>query len=282
MPKSKKLISSASQVNRGVFLLTLIVLIGYHAFTVKAQAAEAEMIWALGNGDTSKILISLYRNGKWQGRQLVEEDDQLYILPALGSHPNGKRLAVWVSVDSNGKSVLKYCFKEDGKWQASGILTDIYLVNLAPVIVFDTTGKPYVLWSANDGEDDDIFMSTLRNNRWTKPILINEENDVPDIFPGAGIDDGQNVWVGWQQLNSDGQYEEQFKLVTSEMGTSGQRRTTKGNKKIRINKDLSSYDLEMPSFFYGKSRATIHFPKDRKNQSITLKGSKRDVANEAN
>lgn len=280
MPKSKTLISSASQIKRGVLPLTLIILIGCHILPVTADATEAEMIWALGNGDTSKIFISLYRNGKWQGRQLVEEDDQLTILPALGSHPNGKRLAVWVRVKSNGRSILKYCFQEDGKWRASRILTDLYPVNLAPVIVFDNTGKPYVFWSSNDGEDDDIFMSIWKNERWAEPVMINDENDVPDILPGAGIDDDQNVWVGWQQLNSDGQYEEQFKLVTSGMAVSDLRYAAKGKKQISINSDLSSCGIEMPFFFYGKSRATIHFPKNRMNQSTTIKGSKRDLTNE--
>lgn len=249
---------------------------GYHTLAVKAQAMEAEMIWALDNDSISKILISFYRDGEWEGSELVVENEQLNILPALGSHPNGRKLAVWVSVDSNGGSVLKYCFRKDGKWQTAKILTDRYQVNLAPVIVFSTNGTPFVFWSANDDDDDDVFVSIWRDNRWTKPVMVNEENDVPDISPGAGVDDDQNVWVGWQQLDNNGQYQEQFKVVDEDLQTGGLKTTTKGKKRIKMNRNLDFYGLEKPSFFYGKSRAIIHFPKDRQNQSATLKGSKRD------
>ncbi len=244
-----------------IFIFTILVM------TSSALANEVEFIWAEDHPDGSKIYTSEYREGEWQEKTLIAEDENLNILPALGSDSKTNRLAVWVTITPNGNSVLKFSFKREGDWQHSRILTNLFKTNLAPVIIFDSQDSAWVFWSANDGNDDDIYMSHIANNRWIQPVEINSDNDVPDILPKAGLDESDNIWVSWQQLQDDMTYREVSKKLVDGNWTGAQKH------QIKIQEDKSEFEhLTPPPFFQGRSRATFHFPNNKRNQSATIMG----------
>jgi len=244
-----------------IFIFTLLLT------TSSALANEAEFIWAEDHPDGSRIYTSEYREGEWQEKTLIADGENLNFLPALGSDSKANRLAVWVTVDANGDSVLKFSFKREGDWQYPRILSNLFKTNLAPVIIFDSQDRAWVFWSANDGNDDDIYMSHQANNHWTQPVEINSDNDVPDILPKAGLDESDNIWVSWQQLQDDMTYREVSKKLVDGQWIGSQKH------QIKSHEDKREFDLlTPPPFFQGGSRATFHFPNNKRNQSTTIIG----------
>jgi hypothetical protein len=230
-----------------------------------AIADEIDFVWSEDNPNGSIIYYSRYEDGKWKEKTIITGDEELNILPALGSDSRGKRLAVWTTVDANGGSVLKYSIKENADWQSPEILSSVFNTNLAPVVIHDFDDRAWVFWAANDGADDDIYPSHWEKNHWTQPLMINNDNDVPDILPRAALDESNHLVVYWQQLQDDLMYREvSKKLIDGEWVKMQTDRVVKG----------TAYNepghLTPPPFFNSKSRATFHFPNNRKNPSISI------------
>jgi hypothetical protein len=231
-----------------------------------SRAIDADLIWAENLKNSSKILISRYKNDQWTNPEEIEESEKFSILPALGSDGRGTYLAIWVEIQSDGRSFLKYCFSKNDTWSDPEYIQVINNVNLAPVIVFDRFGRPFVFWSSNNGDDDDIYMSRWNKNHWEAPKIIHEENDVPDILPEAGLDEDGKMWVCWQHLDVDEKYVERCSIITPS-GKSIKSQKQKLNQKAKENLNK----ITKPSFSLGKGRATVYFPQIRKHQSTTIR-----------
>jgi hypothetical protein len=232
-----------------------------------AIAEEIDIVWSEDNPNGSIIYFSRYQDGRWQEKTKITSDNELNILPALGSNSKGNHLAVWTTVDENGGSVLKYSVKTGANWQSSKILSSLFKTNLAPVVIHDMEDRAWVFWAANDGADDDIYATHWENNHWTHPMMINNDNDVPDILPRAALDESNHLVVYWQQLQRDLTYREVAKKfvdgdwIKAQTDRMGNRRT-----------DHEFNQLTPPPFFNSTSRATFHFPKNRKNPSAVIRG----------
>lgn len=57
-------------------------------------------------------------------------------------------------------------------------------------------GTWLLVWSAFDGNDDEILWSRRREGRWTKPRRLAENNQVPDVTPTL-LADSAGVIVAW-------------------------------------------------------------------------------------
>ena len=191
----------------------------------------------------------------------------------MGMNNQGDKLAVWSTVSATG-SILKFNLKRGGSWQGPQVLTGRLSTNLAPVVVYDNSDIAWVFWSANNGDDDDIYMSRLVNGTWTPAQRVHTDNDVPDILAQAGQDEHGNVWVTWQQLQDDAyveltqSYESQSKR---KMAPSGGLR----NDKIRQMKQRSDLanTIKPPEFFQARSRATLYFPNNKNRPSVPVEGN---------
>jgi hypothetical protein len=230
------------------------------------RAIDADLIWSENLEKSSRILISRYRNDQWSNPDEIEESKKYSILPALGSDGKGNRLAVWVEIQNDGRSLLKYRFSKKDDWKESEYIQTVNEVNLAPVVVFDISGSPFVFWSSNNGADDDIYMSRWNENYWAEPKVIHEQNDVPDILPTAGLGEDGKIWVCWKYLDAGGEYVERCQIIapSGEMIES---------QKQKMNEQAERYlnKMNKPFFSIGKGRATVHFPKERRHQSTTIK-----------
>lgn len=235
-------------------------------------AIEAEMIWSENIGHKNTIFLNRYHEGRWMAPESIAESERLSILPAIGSDGEGNRLALWVEIQNDNRSLLKYRFFKNQKWSSAETMPGQQNENLAPVVVYDAFRHPIVFWSSNDGEnDDDIFMARWNANGWESPKRINDENDVPDILPQAGMDRESSVWLCWKHLTESNEYADSCRII-------GQNGEIKETSRTDITAEIVSdtAQIEAPPFKFGKSRATIHFPGNRKNQSITI----RDVVEE--
>ncbi len=252
--------------HRYSIILWLLVLL---ATASTLLAADAEYIWAENDFSGSTLYMSSYRNGSWGKKELIFSDDNLNILPALGSDSRGNHLAVWVTLKADGRSVLKYSWQEDNGWTAPSILWDEFKDNLAPVILFDAVDTPWVIWSANNGDDDDIYAVSSTNERWSFPVKLHADNAVPDILPRARLDSSGEIIVSWQQLGKDDLYRQ----MTAVLGAGGRyvkslmRAKSKTRKMLVTRKDA---EIPLPPF-EANSRSTLYFPGRRELQSTVIR-----------
>lgn len=248
-----------------IFCLLLVCTIAY--------GQEAEFIWSEEDQYGTQILMSTYRDGVWQPGEKIIDDTNLNILPTMGMNSKKQKLAVWSAVSETG-SILKYSVKSGDSWQASQILTNQMSTNLAPVVVFDNNDICWVFWSANNNNDDDIYMSRLTTGTWSLPVRVNDDNDDPDILPEAGMDDSGNVWVSWQTLTGDGY------VNVSKSFSANDKKIMRISNSISIqqieqlkSKSNSDHSMQPPAFFKSLSRASFYFPGDNKRPSRTVKGN---------
>jgi len=247
-------------------LLWLLALVATASTTM---AAEAEYIWAENDFPGSTLYMSVYQDGAWGEKEVIFSDENINILPALGSDSAGSHLAVWVTLEPHGKSVLKCSWQQDDGWTAPQILWDGFKENLAPVVVFDASDSPWVFWSANDGDDDDILAITFKNGSWGRPFAINEENNVPDILPQARLSASGDITVSWQQLDAERGYHQ----ATAVIGVHGRwvksmRHANKRTEKMLVTE--KPQEIPLPPF-EGNSRSTLHFPGVHSLQSSVIR-----------
>ncbi len=250
--------------------LSLLLLLCLSSFV---SAQDAEFIWAEDDYSGSQIYLSQHKNGVWQPAQKIIDDHNLNILPTLGGNSKNQRLAVWSTVDNKAKSVLKFSIRNGNHWTVPQILTDQMPTNLAPVAVFDANDIGWVFWSANNGEDDDIYVSKYEQGIWSNPEMVNDENNTPDILPEAGLDNNGNIWVSWQQLQDNGYVD-----ITRSYETKSQSKMLTSNaitmQSVTQIKSRSNLDnnIQPPKMFKGRSRATMYFPTNKTRPSKPVKG----------
>ncbi len=85
----------------------------------------------------------------------------------------------------------------DGRWEGPQAVTpagqDVYRTATA----IDGEGRVWVVWSANQEENWDIYARALQDGHWSKTIRVSRQAE-PDGFPVAATDAGGRVWVAWQ------------------------------------------------------------------------------------
>jgi hypothetical protein len=85
----------------------------------------------------------------------------------------------------------------DGAWSDPQPVTppgeDVYRTAVA----VDGSGRVWVFWSANQGENWDLYARALDGNRWSRAIRLSTDAG-PDSFPVATTDSSGRVWAAWQ------------------------------------------------------------------------------------
>lgn len=180
----------------------LIFIIHCILLCLTSSSYGAELIWSETSDEGSTIYRSKYRNTSLVKKITVVHDSNLNILPAISTSKNGSTMIVWSRITSKG-SVLDYILTPVKGRETRGTFETPMATNLAPVIVHDNDHIPWLFWSANNGEDDNIFFSRFISKKWQKPIQINAKNSVPDILPEAGVTKDGTIWVSWQQMSND-------------------------------------------------------------------------------
>lgn len=170
---------------------------------------SSELIWAENDGDVSGIYHSEIKGGSIGVKKTLIESDGVNILPSISIDGNGNTTVVWSNIVVQNTILNYLIIKADGS-KLGGLIQTGFSTNLAAVVIHDSFNTPWLFWSANNGGDDDIFVSRFIENNWTVPLLVHSKNNFVDMLPQAGMDSDGTVWVSWQQMN-DGTYRKMIK-----------------------------------------------------------------------
>ncbi len=206
---------------------------------------EIDLTWMEANSEETIIYYSSKTGNTWTPKEVVAKGYKFMFTPAVASG-NERIMVVWV--ESNGPRNHKIFFSEkisDSWSNPKEISTSFQEVSAPALIIYNH--KFHLFFAANNGDNDDIYMSSYDNTYWSVPKRIHAGNSVPDILPQPEVSNGI-LSVMWQSYNGSNYITmEQELLTTSKTSANRLKR-----KNISKNKNPSPEDL--PEEFQGIGR----------------------------
>lgn len=161
------------------------------AGTTAAAGGSRRLLLLRGQGDGARELaapatsgrlchgpVLLTRNGRLAGLVWLEgEGERQFAVRAAGWTGNDWAAAVTVAPPGPGSQLaLSGAVLADGSW--------------------------LLAWSAQDGNDADIWSSRLQSGSWSAPQRVSRDNPVPDITPTL-IAAGKGALLAWSRYDGD-------------------------------------------------------------------------------
>ncbi len=107
---------------------------------------------------------------------------------------------VWQEEDA-GLSGIRFAQRRGNRWTRSQWLSaPSTRPQLALSAVSLGRGRAIAVWSAYDGQDDEIVFSQLTPDGWTRPQRISSNNRVPDVTPAVAAT-AKGAVVAWSRFD---------------------------------------------------------------------------------
>ena len=238
------------------------------------QTGDAILAWGEMENHGSNIYFSQRTHQKWSEPKQLSFSDKPEILPTLASNTKGEMWVIWTELNNLGGK-LQFRLYQNGEWDLPKSIKTHSTSDMAPAVIVDGNGDAWLVWSGTDQTDDDIFFSRLENGYWTPPSKVNTDDNWPDILPQLSLTstgmprvtwsgyDGNKYsifycdWTGsnWgPEQVSDATVDHLSDLMAKSAGT-----------------DMAAIISDLPDFVTDINRATIHFRRQGKANTIRLK-----------
>lgn len=117
--------------------------------------------------------------------------------------PEGLRGMAWLEGERPDGLELRAARFEGGRWLEPVVVSPRGAgsqLALSGAALAD--GSWLLVWSAFDGEDDEILWSRLAEGRWSPPQPVAANNAVPDVTPALGLLPG-GVFAAWSRYDGN-------------------------------------------------------------------------------
>ena len=162
-----------------------------------------DMVWAASDGVRHAIYISTWSNNTWSAPVKVTTDNTDNITPCIDVAADGTKYLVWTTVDTKGHRI-RYAVFNGNAWSAPQELPQQPEGANAPFVAVDDAGVVWVVFTGNDGVDDDIYCSRLVKGTWSKAARVHAPNQTPDMNPYIEITANNTVVATWQGFRGEG------------------------------------------------------------------------------
>lgn len=184
-------------------LCMLIVLAGtLSGVPAMAQKNDGHIVWSHTSVNRYSLKMSSKHNNQWSAPEMIEESDNPIIVPTLSAKQGGDIFAAWTELNGD-KGRIRYKIKRNGAWESSQELMTATSSDMAPAIIIDSFGVPWIVWSGTDETDDDIYFSRWIGNQWQPPERVNDNDEWPDILPSISVDSRNRITATWQGYNGE-------------------------------------------------------------------------------
>ncbi len=260
--------------------------------TAKAAATDsgkAVWAWAEQSGGENAIFISRQVGEAWEKPQKISVKEGVNVVPTVANTSGENLMVVWTNFTGN-QAQLRYRQLQDGRWSEEKEYYTGLTSNTSPSVSVDRTGKIWVAWAGFNGISDEIYYSSWNGTSFATATAITA-NDIPDIQPVLGIDEGTGrPFLQWLQFSQKGymKYESTWNgsawskpilvPVVDASSTAGE--TTTGTAKTVVMKKASAatktansanqssktaaaanqLEIEIPEFITVPESASIHIP----------------------
>jgi hypothetical protein len=248
---------------------------------------KAVWAWAEQSGSENAIFISRQVGETWEKPQKISVKEGVNVVPTVANTSGANLMVVWTNF-TGSQAQLRYRQLQDGLWSEEKEYYTGLTSNTSPSVTVDRTGKIWLVWAGFDGISDEIYSSTWNGTSFATATAITA-NDIPDIQPVLGIDEGTgSPWVQWLQFSQKGyvKYDSTWNgsawskptLAPTAPSTAGAAATGTAQavvmkKASTVTKDTSSdnqasktaaaanqLEIEIPEFVTVPESASIHIP----------------------
>jgi hypothetical protein len=176
-----------------------LVLLGAPAFSQDTP----HIIWTENDAGRHSLKMRSKIGSQWSKSVVkIEESQNPIIGPTATMNARGDTWVAWTELSGmNGR--LQYRIQRGGRWGAAAEVPTQTTSDMAPSMIVDPQGIPWMVWSGTDETDDDIYFSRWIGSQWQKPERVNEDDGWPDILPSIELDSQNRVRVSWQGYNGD-------------------------------------------------------------------------------
>ena len=168
-----------------------------------AETGVIRTVWAGRQSKGFDLFASRFENGAWSKADRIVTGPEDDITPAMGVDRAERTWLLWIALDKEGRSTLRYQVRKHDKTILSGVIDSGYEYNYAPSLLIDRDDKAWAAWSSLDDEDEDIFASRFDGKAWSTPVRVNRNDATPDIKPILALDADGAVLVSWESLEAN-------------------------------------------------------------------------------
>jgi lysophospholipase L1-like esterase len=181
------------------------------------------MTWINNNENHSRILVTDIKNGRtWQ---VNTSSTSLVYTPRIAIDKTNIVWTFWVS-QQNDQDVIFVSHFDGIDWtENSSLNKDSRCPHITPEVCLDIKGYPWIVWSAYDGKDYEIWYSYWNGREWSTETRITDNSGISDIYPHIAFLPGNIPLVAWSQMG----IESHIFVVLREKG--------KWSQKIRIDSE---------------------------------------------
>ncbi|RMH19809.1 MAG: hypothetical protein D6696_09735 [Acidobacteria bacterium] len=163
---------------------------GWYAAGVGRSEEGPRLVLLAGRGATARPLPAPATSAPW-------------ILSPVVLARRDLEAVAWLEGESYERLAVKVAHRSEGRWQEAvtvappGAGSQLALSGAAL-----PDGELILVWSAFDGEDDEIVFSRFRGRGWSAPARLAENNAVPDVTPHLRAI-GDRVLVVWSRYDGN-------------------------------------------------------------------------------
>ena len=169
------------------------------------QGWTAAGIKEVRNG-TNLILISRSSEGTQRLTLPQPQRHDLRLRPTLLVSDEAMSGLAWLEGPDLTSLSIRTSTRVNGEWDEVSIVAPPAKGSQTGLVATGLPDGSWMLaWSAFDGQDDDILWSQGRDDHWTPPRRIGQNNSVPDIMPTLVVT-GNGALLAWSRV-IDGQYQ---------------------------------------------------------------------------
>ena len=167
------------------------------------------------------IFMAEKRNGSWKLPQADTEHisvtEKYAWEPDVSINDKGETILVWSQESKSGLHAIYKSEYRDGAWKHPQDINDYISPEgndaLQPKVAMNNSGAALIAWEQPDSNDKSmIFMSELRENKWSHPADINDyinpkgsSGQYAAYRPLVGMDEAGNAAISWQQRHGSKQ-----------------------------------------------------------------------------
>ncbi len=169
------------------------------------QASElrsATIVWGEEQLAGNQLFYSVYNDGRWSKSKQLTSSDAYNYMPTLAGGSN--TLVVWAATEDKQTKLFYALLNRDEIIQPPKQIKTGFSSNVAPVLSLNSEGIPILVWSGNNGNLDDIYMTKYSGGAWQTPVRIHPQNKVPDFLPVMNMNSTGELIVEWTTFGNNG------------------------------------------------------------------------------
>lgn len=226
--------------------------------TSVSVVTKAELAYAQSDGTRNEIFVATYDGETWSDPTQVTYDNDDNVHPALEVDSEGNKYLFWAAFGEEGIRV-KYSLYTNGEWGESQTLAPSLSSSLTPSVAFDKNNQLWVVFSGNNGEDnDEIYYIKFSVNAEKQVLkLLNKSNAVPDIEPSIAINDQGNPVVTWKGFRDGSYIQLQSEWKSSSWGEEIKIETNVSKEEDEGTTDEQESTVALPSYVDKDSQASL-------------------------